>query len=173
MPKILHASVFWPMSAKYGIKFCKPFWPIYGYTTLRMGRRGNVAVTLHFPHGRVVTISRQITEVEQCRAQFVLGWVTGARVTLPATCRGVGQASHIMLPLSTQQWWVPGGTKNGELCMALQFSCRKKARNSPQRRSDRTRESSNTRGVNCDVCLTRWDMSSPVAQCVAWRAPMQ
>ena len=52
-------------------------------------------------HGRVVTSSRQITEVK--RARLVLGWVTGARVTLLAMCRGVGQASHIMLPLSTQQ----------------------------------------------------------------------
>ena len=53
-------------------------------------------------HG-VVTSSRQITEVIQLRARLVLGWVTGARVTLPAMCRGVGQASHIMLPLSAQQ----------------------------------------------------------------------
>ena len=41
-------------------------------------------------HGRVVTSSRQITEVKQHRAQLVLGWVTGARVMLPAMCRGVG-----------------------------------------------------------------------------------
>ena len=54
-------------------------------------------------HGRVVTSSRQITEVKQRRARLVLGWVTAARVTLPAMCRGVGQAFHIMLPLSTQQ----------------------------------------------------------------------
>ena len=55
-------------------------------------------------HGRVVTSSRQITEVKQRRAQLVLGWVTaGARVTLSAMCRGVGQAFHIMPPLSTQQ----------------------------------------------------------------------
>ena len=62
-------------------------------------------------HGRLVTSSRQITEVKQRRARLVLGWVTAARVTLPAMCRGVGQASHITLPLSTQQWWVPGGTR--------------------------------------------------------------
>ena len=31
--------------------------------------------------------------------------------TWPAMCRGVGQASHIMSPLSAQQWWVPGGTR--------------------------------------------------------------
>ena len=58
-------------------------------------------------HGRVVTSSRQITEVEQRRARLVLAWVTGARVTLLAMCRGVGQvggqASYIMPPLSTQQ----------------------------------------------------------------------
>ena len=54
-------------------------------------------------HGRMVTNSHQITEVKQRRAWLLLGWVTGARVMLPAMCRGVGQASHIMLPLSTQQ----------------------------------------------------------------------
>ena len=54
-------------------------------------------------HGRMVTSSRQITEVKQRQARLVLGWVTAARVTLPVMCRGVGQASHITLPLSTQQ----------------------------------------------------------------------
>ena len=54
-------------------------------------------------HGRVVTSSRQITEVKQRRARLVFGWVTAARVTLPAMYRGVGQAFHIMPPLSTQQ----------------------------------------------------------------------
>ena len=53
--------------------------------------------------GRMVTSSRQITKVEQRRARLVLGYVTAAGVTLPAMCRGVGQASHITLPLSTQQ----------------------------------------------------------------------
>ena len=65
-------------------------------------------------HGHVVTNSRQITEVKQRRPQLVLGWVTDAGVTLPAMCRGVGQAFHIMPPLSTQQRWVPGGTNNGK-----------------------------------------------------------
>ena len=54
-------------------------------------------------HGRMVTSSHQITEVKQRRTKLVLGWVTAARVTLPAMCRGVGQASHITLPLSTKQ----------------------------------------------------------------------
>ena len=54
-------------------------------------------------HGQVVTSSSQIIEIKQCRARLVLGWVTGARVTLQAMCRGVGQAFHIMMPLSTQQ----------------------------------------------------------------------
>ena len=54
-------------------------------------------------HGRVATSSHQLTEVKQCRARLVLGWVTAARVTLLAMCRGVGQAFHIMPPLSTQQ----------------------------------------------------------------------
>ena len=53
--------------------------------------------------GRVVTSSRQITEVKQHQAWLVLGSVKGTRVTLLAMCRGFGQASHIMLPLSTQQ----------------------------------------------------------------------
>ena len=52
-------------------------------------------------HGHVLTSSRQITEVKQRRAGLVLGWVTIARVTLPAMCTGVGQAFHIMPPLST------------------------------------------------------------------------
>ena len=51
----------------------------------------------------MVTSSRQITEVKQRRARLVLGWMTAARVTLPAMCGGVGQASHITPPLSTQQ----------------------------------------------------------------------
>ena len=37
-------------------------------------------------HDRVVTSSRQITEVAQNRARFVLWWVTGAQVMLPAMC---------------------------------------------------------------------------------------
>ena len=61
-------------------------------------------------------------------------------------CRGVGQASHIKLPLSTQQWWVPGGTKKLSAQML----------NFPQRRWDCIRKSSNTRGVNCKVCWTQW-----------------
>ena len=54
-------------------------------------------------HGRMVTSSRQIIEVKQRRARLVLGWVTAARVTLSAICRGVGQASHITPPVPTQQ----------------------------------------------------------------------
>ena len=63
---------------------------------------GYYAASLSSP-GRMVTSSRQITEVKQRRAPLVHGWVTTARVTLPAMCRGVGQASHITPPLSTQQ----------------------------------------------------------------------
>ena len=55
-------------------------------------------------HGRVVTSSRQITEVRQCRARLVLGWVTDECSShAAAMCRGVGQAFHIMPPLSTEQ----------------------------------------------------------------------
>ena len=60
-------------------------------------------------HGRMVTSSRQITKVKQRRAQLVLGWVTAARVTLPAMCRGVGQASHnhaaSVHPAVMGTWW--------------------------------------------------------------------
>ena len=58
-------------------------------------------ITVMVAHGHVGTSSCQITEVKQNRARLVLEWVTGAQVTLPAMCRGVGQASHIMPPLST------------------------------------------------------------------------
>ena len=51
--------------------------------------------------GRVVTSSRQIIEVKQCQAQLALRWMTNARVTLPAMCRGIGQVSNIMPPLCT------------------------------------------------------------------------
>ena len=67
------------------------------------GPKVYMSIGMHMvAHGRVVTSSRQITEVKQRRARLVLGWVTAARVTLSAVCRGVGQAFHIMPPLSTQ-----------------------------------------------------------------------
>ena len=88
-------------------------------------------------HGWVVTSSRQIAEVKPHWAQFVLGWLTSPRVMLLNMCRGVGQASHVMPPLSTQQWWIPGGTRIGELWMALAVE---NALNSPQRRWDCIRE---------------------------------
>ena len=114
-----------------------------------------VIASVQEAHGLVVTSSRQTTEVKQRQARLVLVWVTGARVTLPVMCRGVGKAFHIISPLSTQQWWVPGGTNNGELWMAI---AAENALNSSQRRWDHTRESSNTRGVNCEVCWTTWDI---------------
>ena len=64
--------------------------------------------------------------------------VTGARVTLLPMCKGVGQASHIMPPLSTQQWWVLAGTKNRELWMAL--AAEKSAEFSPEEMRPYTRE---------------------------------
>ena len=39
-------------------------------------------------HSQVVSSSRQITVIKQCGAQLVLGWVTGAWVTLSTMCRG-------------------------------------------------------------------------------------
>ena len=67
-------------------------------------KKVEINIVMLVTYGRVVTSSRQITEVKQRRARLVLGWVT-ARCSshAPAMCRGVGQASHITLPLSTQQ----------------------------------------------------------------------
>ena len=59
----------------------------------------------------------QVSLLTRRRAQLALGWMT-SRVMPPTICRGVGQASH-MPPLSAQQWWVPGGTKIGELWITL------------------------------------------------------
>ena len=109
-------------------------------------------------HGRMITSSHQITEIEQRRARLVFGWVTAARVTLPAMCRGVGQASHITPPLSTQQWWVPGGTRKLNCNDWLQLQQSAQMLNSPQRRWDSKRVCSNTRGVNCTVCWSYGDI---------------
>ena len=46
--------------------------------------------------------------------------------------------------------------ENGELWISL---ASKNVLNSPQRRWDCVRESSNARGVNCEVCWTRWDQT--------------
>ena len=68
----------------------------------------------------------------------------------------LGKTSHIigLLPLSTQQWWVPGGTKIRKLWTTLDAE---NALNFPQRRWDHLRENSKTRGVNCKVCWTHGD----------------
>ena len=42
------------------------------------------------------------------------------RYPLLVMCRSIWQTSHSILPLPTQQWWVPGGRKfclNGSSCM--------------------------------------------------------
>ena len=49
------------------------------------------------------TSSHQITEVSSC-------------------VEVVGKTSHTILPLSTQQWWVPGGMKTGKIVNGI--SCR-------------------------------------------------
>ena len=56
---------------------------------------------LRMAHGRVVTCSP------------VTSWMCDCQRYSHAAChvRGVGQTSHTMLPLSTQQGWIPGGTK--------------------------------------------------------------
>ena len=64
-------------------------------------------------------------------------------------CRSVGQTSHSILLLLTQLWWVPGRTRIGELWMTLA------AENVCwilPRGDEIVWESSNTRGVNCEVC---------------------
>ena len=40
-----------------------------------------------------------------------LGSRSGVRFPLQVTCRSVGQTSHSILALTTQQWWVPGGMR--------------------------------------------------------------
>ena len=79
-------------------------------------------------HGRVVTSSRQITEVKQRRARLVLGWVIGARVMLPAMCRGVGLSYHAasVHPAVMGTWW------NEQWRIVNGNSCRKCAEFSPE-----------------------------------------
>ena len=61
-------------------------------------------------HGRMVTSSRQITEVKQRRARLVLGWVTTARVTLLAMLcvkvLGKPLISHCLCPPSSDGYLV-------------------------------------------------------------------
>ena len=45
-------------------------------------------------------------------------------------CGSVGQTSHSILPLPTQQWWIPGGTKNWKIVNGI--SCRKCAEFAPE-----------------------------------------
>ena len=45
-------------------------------------------------------------------------------------CRGVGQNFPYHSPLSTQQWWVPGGMKTGKIVNSI--SCRKCTEFSPE-----------------------------------------
>ena len=92
-------------------------------------------------HCRVVTSSHHITEVKQHRARLVLGQVSGARVTVPAMCEGVGQASHIIPPLSTQQWWVTGGMRKLHCNDWLSLQQSAQMLKSPQRRWDCIRKS--------------------------------
>ena len=78
-------------------------------------------VCLMVAHGRVVTSSPQIAEIKQLWARLVLGWVTGAQVTLPAMCRGVGQAFHYhatsVHPAVMGTWWnEQWTTMNGNSC---------------------------------------------------------
>ena len=70
-------------------------------------------------------------------------WVCGVPShMLPAmcTCRGVGQTSHIMPPLSIQQWWVPGGKRKLNCNDFLNLHKSAQMLNSPQFRWDYMRE---------------------------------
>ena len=54
-----------------------------------------------------------------CGSMWPSGFkIRRSRVRFPllVMCRSVGQTSHSILPLPTQQWWVPGGTKKIENC---------------------------------------------------------
>ena len=97
----------------------------------------NIIHELLLTHNQVVTSSRYITEVKQRRSWLVLGWVTGALVMLPAMCRGVGQASHIIPPLSTEKLCLPGVTRRLNCNDWLYLQQNAQLLNSPQR-SDET-----------------------------------
>ena len=68
-------------------------------------------------------------------------------------CRSVWQTSHSILLLPSSNVFLVE-RKIGNLWMAL---AAQNALNSPQRRCDYIRQSSNTRGVNCKVCWTSGD----------------
>ena len=59
-------------------------------------------------HGRLVTSSRQITEVKQCRARLVLGWMTGAQVRwrLCVEVLGKPHTSYCLCPPSSDGYLV-------------------------------------------------------------------
>ena len=100
-------------------------------------------------HGRAVTSSRQITEVKQRRAQFSTwmgdrcsshagGHVYRCWASLSYHAASVHPA--VMGTWWKEQWRIVNGN-----------SCRKCAEFSPEE-MDSIRESSNTRGVNCEIC---------------------
>ena len=71
-------------------------------------------------------------------------------------CRSVRQTSQSILPLPNQQYWVPGGMEKILKIVMIGHSCRKFAE---LLIGDETvKECSNTRGVNCTVRRTHWDI---------------
>ena len=71
----------------------------------------------------------------------------GVQWPLLVICRCVGKLliSCCLCSVFTQQWWVPGGTKQSQIVMNGS-RCRKWA---PQRRWERKRMCFNTKSVNC------------------------
>ena len=60
-------------------------------------------------HGRLVTSSCQITEVKQCRARLVLGWMTSAQVRwwLYVEVLGKPHISYSSVhPVVMGTWWI-------------------------------------------------------------------
>ena len=105
--------------------------------------RGNFSLHLVSDHTAVIGTwwnGKYVLDVtvgcsEACTTEFPLA----------AFCRSLGQTSYSTLPLSTQQCWVPGGTKKRNMWQSS-LAAYMSAAFSP-RRWDHTWVSSNTRGI--------------------------
>ena len=70
------------------------------------------------PNGKWCSDAR--FEIHATSTSCVAHWLM---FTLPVICRGVRQTSHIIPPLSIQQWWVPGGARM--INIMIGYSCSK------------------------------------------------
>ena len=103
--------------------------------------------TLVVAHGRVVTSSHQIIEVKQRLARLVFGWVSVLKSRCCPCVEVLGKSRALIMPrLSIQQWWVPGGMRKLHCNDWLSVHQSEQMLNSPQRRWDCIRESSNIIG---------------------------